>query len=125
MVTSRDGGEKRGRPGKEDLEDIIDRIIKMSRSGNFFQSEGDDVISWRAEEDEPEILDLGSSLSVTIEIPGVKREDIELFVEKDSIFLEVPDSGLAKRVSLPRDVAPKSAKATYKNGVLDVILKKA
>ena len=129
MDTSADKGEKKkGSKRFEDIDDIIDRIARITGLEDFFSSGGknDEVISWEPEEpDDPEIVDMGDSLSVTLELPDVEKDDIELYVGDDSISIEVPKEGLRKYVRLPQAVAPRSSKATCKNGVLDIIPKKS
>ncbi|HHF56110.1 MAG TPA: Hsp20/alpha crystallin family protein, partial [Thermoplasmatales archaeon] len=65
-------------------------------------------------------------ISVTAEVPGVKKEDIDLEVTENTLRIKVDtkDRKYYKEVELPAEVDPKTAKATYQNGVLDVELKK-
>ena len=52
--------------------------------------------------------------------------DIDLNVEGDSLEIKVNNvkRKYHKRLSLPCDVIPTTTKATYKNGVLDVVIKR-
>jgi HSP20 family protein len=74
----------------------------------------------------------------TVELPGVKKEDISLKVSPGSLLLQVRQGqreerrgpgryeysarfeGHSETVSLPARVLSQKAKATYKNGVLEV-----
>lgn len=73
-----------------------------------------------------DVIECQDSVSITVEIPGVEKEDIELNVEEDktTIHVDSDDRKYFKEVPLPAKVVPDSAKATYKNGVLDITLMK-
>jgi len=74
-----------------------------------------------------DVIESDDKISVTAEVPGVKKEDIDLeIVDKNKLIIRVdnPDRKYYKEVELPAEVDEKSAKATYQNGVLDIELKK-
>lgn len=89
----------------------------------------------QVEEDDEKVV-------VTADLPCVKKEDIELFVEKDSLTIKAKtereirfDSWggvhrkynfncFRKSVSLPAKVEPESAEAEFKNRILTVTLDK-
>lgn len=80
------------------------------------------------EEREPltDILEGENEIYVTVEIPGVEREDINLQVIENTLTIDV---GVEKRkyhknIKLSSEVDPDSTAATYKNGVLDITLKR-
>jgi len=81
-----------------------------------------------SDEREPltDVIESKEEVAVTVEIPGVEKEDIGLKSTEDAleIHVDTPQRKYHKRVDLPCLVKPKTTKATYKNGVLDVILKK-
>ncbi len=64
---------------------------------------------------------------VTAEIPGVDKEDVKLRAKQDQLVISVDSNGrqFFKRVDLPTPVEPETTNATYKNGVLDVVVDKA
>ncbi|MCD6260294.1 MAG: Hsp20/alpha crystallin family protein [Thaumarchaeota archaeon] len=66
-------------------------------------------------------------VKVIAEVPGVEKKDINLNATEDRLIISVdtPQRKYYKEVDLPAKVDPKSAKASYKNGVLEVVLKKA
>ncbi|MCK5548698.1 MAG: Hsp20/alpha crystallin family protein [Thermoplasmata archaeon] len=74
-----------------------------------------------------DIIDKDENIAVTVELPGVEKDDIELGVHEDSLTISVNTDKRRyyKELQLPSAVAPDSAKATYKNGVLDIVLKKS
>ena len=86
---------------------------------------GEPILS---EEREPltDIIEGDEDVAITVEIPGVEKNDIDLNVTEDFIEIKVNNSirKYHKRVELPCDVKPKTTKATYKNGVLDVVIKR-
>jgi len=81
-----------------------------------------------SEEIEPitDIIEGENDVAITVEIPGVERDDIDLNVTDDTLEIKVdePNRKYHKLVDLPCGVKPKSTKATYKNGILDVVLDK-
>ena len=99
----------------------------MEEFGNrqLKDSEGEPLIS---DEREPltDIIEGNEEVSVTVEIPGVDKEDINLNVEESTLEITVdsPYRKYHKIVDLPCDVQPKTTKATYKNGVLDVVIRR-
>ena len=66
------------------------------------------------------------TVKIIAELPGVKKEDIQLTTREDNLALHV--EGVTrkyfKEVELPVEVDPNSAKATYVNGVLEVTVNK-
>lgn len=82
------------------------------------------------EEREPliDVFEKGDEITVIAEIPGVDKEKIDLKVTEDGRTLIIKasneDRRYYKEVELPARVDPSSAKATYKNGILEVRLKK-
>ncbi len=73
-----------------------------------------------------DILENKKDISVTIQLPGVTKEDINLNVTDNNreIKVDIPRHKYHKKVALPGKVKPKTTKATYKNGVLDVTIEK-
>lgn len=61
---------------------------------------------------------------VTLEMPGVEKKDIDLEVKKDAVSVnaKAEDRNYHKEVELPHEVDPEKAKATYHNGVLEVVI---
>lgn len=81
-----------------------------------------------SEEREPltDVFEGKKEVTVTVELPGVEKKDIDLkATEKDlEIAVDTPHHKYHKIVDFPCEVKPKTTKATYKNGVLDVIINK-
>jgi HSP20 family protein len=106
-----------GPDGKPIIEDFGNKQIKSP--------EGQPQIS---EEREPltDIIEGDEDVAITLEIPGVEREDIDLNITNDALEIKVdtPQRKYHKRINLPCDVIPKTTSATYKNGILDIVLKR-
>ena len=70
-----------------------------------------------------DIMEAEDSLHVVVEMPGVSREDITLDSNGTTLDIKAltEDRKYSEHVELPAKVLPDSAKATYKNGVLEVI----
>ena len=81
-----------------------------------------------AEEREPltDVIEGKDDVAITVEIPGVEKEDIDLEVTEDTVEIKVnnPKRKYHKLIELPCKVKPKTAKATYRNGVLDIVIKR-
>ncbi len=73
-----------------------------------------------------DVIEGNKIVSITAEIPGVSKEDIELEIMEDIVVIKVDKEGKKyyKKVELACDVDADSAKASYRNGVLDIELKK-
>jgi len=73
-----------------------------------------------------DIIEEAETVKVVAEVPGVEKNDIQLYGTERSLTIKVdtPARKYFKEVELPAEVDPKSARSTYKNGVLEVILKK-
>ena len=106
-----------GPDGRPKIEDFGNMPRKSKR--------GESLIS---EEREPltDIIEGDEDVAVTVEIPGVNRNDIDLNVKREYLEIKVnnPTRKYHKRLDLPCGVVPKTTKATYKNGVLDIVIKR-
>jgi HSP20 family protein len=106
-----------GPDGKPRIEDFGNKPLKSP--------DGENIIS---EEREPltDIIEGDNDVAVTVEMPGVEKNDIDLNVTNDILEIKVdtPNRKYHKRLDLPCDVLPKTTKATYKNGILDVVIKR-
>ncbi len=73
-----------------------------------------------------DILETEDTLHVIAEIPGIEKENILLNATDLILDIKTIDGNpkYSELVELPVKVDPLSARATYKNGVLEVILKR-
>lgn len=69
--------------------------------------------------------DKNDQLKLTAEMPGVQKDDVKVEANETNVTLraERGDRRYFKEISLRVAIEPKSAKATYNNGILEVILK--
>ena len=60
------------------------------------------------------------------ELPGVEKEDIKLYVTRDTLTIDVdtPEHRYRKELDLPFEIDDKYAVSTYQNGVLETVLTK-
>lgn len=74
-----------------------------------------------------DIIEAEDKVTVVMELPGVDKEDIKVDASDRSLDLSVDTAAkrLSKHLSLPCDVVGNSAEASYKNGVLQVVLRRA
>ena len=89
-----------------------------------------------------DVLDLGDALQVVADMPGVRKEDIEINLTPERVEISAESSTETERkeedytyrergyasyrrvLDLPADVLPDKAEASFKNGVLEVNLPK-
>jgi HSP20 family protein len=73
-----------------------------------------------------DVLEAEETVHVIAEIPGIEKESIRLNATDLILDIETLDGNpkYSERVELPVKVDPQSAKATYKNGVLEVTFKR-
>jgi len=69
-----------------------------------------------------DIIEGDKEISVIAEVPGVRKEDIELEIDENSLKINVDtaERKYHKELELPCEIKPEKVKATYKNGVLEV-----
>ncbi len=102
---------------------------RVERFGNTPMREVDGERKF-SDEREPliDIIDDVEFLRVIAEIPGVTKQDIDLSSTDNSLLIqaESKDGGRRyyKELTLPCVIVPESASAKFKNGVLEVELKK-
>jgi HSP20 family protein len=73
-----------------------------------------------------DLIECDNSISVTIELPGLEKDDIDLRATSDTltVTVETPERKYRKEFDLPCEIKPNNIKATYKNGILDITLKR-
>ncbi|MEM0201566.1 MAG: Hsp20/alpha crystallin family protein [Candidatus Micrarchaeaceae archaeon] len=90
-----------------------------------------------------DMIDKGNELVIKADLPGVNKNDVKVNVEKESVtisaqtskekeetgknyyYSERSASGYYRRIPLPAAVDPDKAKATFKDGLLEMVLPKA
>jgi len=73
-----------------------------------------------------DVINEKTQVRTVIELPGVEKNEIKLFTTPRQLEVRVanPDRPYAKKISLPAEVVEESAKAAYKNGILEVVIQK-
>jgi len=73
-----------------------------------------------------DVMEAEETVHVIAEMPGIEKENIVLNATDLILDIETIDGNpkYSERVELPVKVDPQSAKATYKNGVLEVTFKR-
>lgn len=63
-------------------------------------------------------------VKVIMEIPGVEKEDIQIYASDNKLTVSVDSKGKSyyKVVEIPKDVQVEKATTTYRNGVLEITL---
>jgi len=96
------------------------RLIKQQPSGFGFEMQ---------EEPEPlvDVNEQEGEVVIIAELPGVKKEDILIHATQRQVTISVntPERRYRRELTLPVETDPSTAVATYKNGVLQLRLKKA
>lgn len=100
-------------------------IVEDFNNKSLHTPKGKQMIS---DEREPltDIIEGDNTIAVTVEIPGIEKEDIDLNIIDDKLDITVNSEQRKyhKKINLPGKVKPKSTKATYKNGILDIVIEK-
>ncbi len=123
------------------LQEYIDRMFDdFLRSGDFRMGGSAAEVSFRAPP--VDVIDEGDKIRVVAEIPGVSKENLDVRVFEDSVVIraerkaemdersgnyyvrERSYSTYYRTVALPAPVIPEKAEATYRNGVLEIVLPK-
>lgn len=121
---------------QKEMDDMFDAFFERGRGGHA-------LMEWGTRVPLSDIEDLGDSLKVTVEMPGLEKDDIKISVDKDSVEIsaerkatqeekeknyyhcERSYSSFRRMFGLPEEVNPDDVDAEYKDGVLMVTLKKA
>ncbi len=102
----------------------IGGIPQVEHFGNIRTTqEGPEI----AEVREPllDLFDETGEILIVAELPGVQEEEIHVELQDDILTLETTgERKYAKEVLLPNPVDPESLTKTYKNGILELHLKK-
>ncbi|MDP3995905.1 MAG: archaeal heat shock protein Hsp20 [bacterium] len=97
----------------------------VSTFGNIKKTPKGPTVS---EEREPivDIFDEKEEVRIIVEVPGVTQESIKTEIKGDVLTLEAkdPDRKYYKEIVLPKEIDPDTLTSKYKNGVLEIRVKK-
>ena len=67
-----------------------------------------------------------NEVTITIDMPDTKKENLDILITKDTIEIipNNPDEKYHRLINLPCNVKSKTATFTYRNGILDIIIKR-
>jgi len=101
---------------------------KFSKFGNIQPRVGEKKIVKKYREPLTEVTEEDDNIIVVAEMPGVKKDDIELKSTEDSLTITATSEDNSRRykksIDLPTHIDPDHAKARYQNGILEVKLDK-
>ena len=73
-----------------------------------------------------DLIEQDDHFTITVELPGVEREDVQVFATEHKLTIKVASAARKyyKEVELAAAVRADTTSATFKNGVLDVTIQK-
>ena len=73
-----------------------------------------------------DVVETEDEVKVVAELPGVEKDQIQLYATERGLTISVdtPERKYYKELELPAEVDPSTAKSKYRNGILEVVLKK-
>lgn len=100
--------------------------VKPSRRQGMFGFPEAKLEPIEAREPLVDVVEEPDNVKVVAELPGVEKKDIQMKCAEDVLTISVntPSRKYRKEVELPTTVDPDTSKATYNNGVLEVVLRK-
>jgi HSP20 family protein len=126
----------------EEMDLLFDRLSRglMSRMG--FPALGDMGWPFQAHAPKVDMIDRGKDLLVRAEIPGVSKDDLHISLTDQTVTIrgethketreekgdyfrrEIASGSFQRTLALPCDVAGDQSKASFKDGVLELVLPK-
>jgi HSP20 family protein len=113
--------DSKGKPVIRQFRNVRHSVEQTHRSllrpGLEFKGERDPLV---------DVMDEGDVIRVIAELPSVEKSDISLNVSDNSLTISVnkPGRKYYREIELNSEISPISSKATFKNGVLEVVLTK-
>ena len=91
-----------------------------------FKNQGEKPVVDTRREPLTDINETDDQVAITVELPGVNKEDIDINVMEDKVEVNVKTESRKyfKSIDLTSLVETESSKATYTNGILDLVLTK-
>lgn len=103
--------------GKPHIQEFGNRPLKTPNGKRSISDEREPIT---------DIIEGDDEVAITVEIPGIEKEDIDMNVNEATLEISVDNAQRIyhKMMYFPCEVLPKTTKATYKNGILDVVIKR-
>lgn len=99
--------------------------LEVERFGNI-RAGGAGVEVAEAREPLVDVFDEHGEILAIAELPGASEDEVEVAIEGDRLSLETRGARrYAKTITLPQAVNPASLRRTFRNGLLELRLKKA
>ena len=100
--------------------------VKPSRRPGMFGMEQPALEPTDSREPLVDVISEPEQVRVLTELPGVEKSDIKTTIGEDTLTIKVDTAARKyyKEVPLPAGVDPESSKASYNNGVLEIVLRK-
>jgi len=111
------------------IEELLDAWMDMMVTANNLEHEmgRQPIVSRPKHEGTMSYEDRDKDIVFTIDMPGVAKKDIDINIEPNSISVKAENGG-KRKYNYSRKFKPTvdvdSAKATFKNGVLDITVSK-
>ena len=109
------------------IEDLLDSWMDMMSLAYNIDNARQPVVAKPKHEGTMSYEDRDKDIVFTIDMPGVQKKDIDINVEPNSISVKA-ENGEKRKYNYSRRFKPTvdvdSAKATFKNGVLDITISK-
>ena len=118
---------------KESFSQDFNNNINQNNISNIEQSDNQSFKNFDEEQSnsdewEPliDIIESEKDIAITVELPEVKKENIDLYVKASSVEIKVDNLNrkYQKLIELPCDVIPETARSSYRNGILDIVIEK-
>ncbi len=107
------------------VRNLADGVSRVESFGNIRPTEDGPVV---ADVREPlvDVFDEPDEIVLVAEMPGANEEDVSVELHGDVLVLETSgERKYAREVLLPAAVEPESMQKTFRNGILEIKLKKA
>lgn len=87
---------------------------------------GENIGNGLSREPVSDIIEREDTISVTVELPGIEKDDIDIDIDgrRMTVRVDTEHRRYQKVIDLPCGVEREAVKATFRNGVLDVNLRK-
>ena len=91
-----------------------------------FKNQGEKPVVDTRREPLTDVNETDDQIAITVELPGVNKEDIDINVMEDKVDVNVKTESRKyfKSIDLNSPVETESSQATYTNGILDLVLNK-